>query len=308
MQDNMERFLETFFEEAAEHLVNMESALLGLEHSPGDQELLNSIFRCAHSIKGASGTFGLCEVARFTHSLENLLDRMRDGTVEASPERLDLLMRSTDVLRGLIESSKSGAQAPPGVEEVLTELNDMLGHDAIPVAASEKPTGPRIPPGVYEYRVVFVPDRDLLRQGMDPLLLLRDLSLAGDVLEVTADLSRLPRLSELEPEDCYLGWSVRLKSSRTPEQIADVFSFVQDSSQVIVEVQAKTAVYEGDLSSRTHMSVRPATDLPEAPLHIPLNKANELIKAAIELVRAQTRVAYAASDFVQCQQAPTRVI
>jgi|GEM_PF-2192032 len=305
MQDNMERFLETFFEEAAEHLANMESALLGLEHSPGDQELLNSIFRCAHSIKGASGTFGLRDVARFTHSLENLLDRMRDGTVEASPERLDLLLRSTDVLRGLIESAKTDTQAPPGVEDVLTELNDMLGHDAIPVAASEKPTGPRIPPGVYEYRVVFVPDRDLLRQGMDPLLLLRDLSLAGDVLEVTADLSRLPRLSELEPEDCYLGWSVQLKSSRTPEQIADVFAFVQDSSQVSVEIQAGAAASEGNRASQPHLSGGPATDLPEVSRHIPLTKAQELIETAIELVRAQSRVVYAASDFMQCQHAPS---
>ena len=81
MQIDMNRFRATFYVEAAEHLEHMEAALLQLENAPQDSELLNSVFRAAHSIKGASTTFGLDEVGRFTHVCENLLARMRNGII-----------------------------------------------------------------------------------------------------------------------------------------------------------------------------------------------------------------------------------
>ena len=307
MLDNMDRFRETFFEEAAEHMANMESTLLELEHSPGDRELLNNIFRCAHSIKGASGTFGLDEVARFTHSLENLLDRMRAGTLEASPERLDLLLRSSDILRGLLTSARAGEQPPPGVEDVLAELNGILGTDAKPMAPRTEAAHPQASSILHEYRVDFVPDRDLLRQGMDPLLLLRDLAKVGEILEVTPDLSRLPLLPELDPESCYLGWSIRLRSVQTAEQIAEVFMFVQDSSRVAIEVLAGATPSADDHSPPSHASVSPAAELPAISLHVPLAKANDLIQVAIALVGAQACLAQAASDFALRNHAITEV-
>ena len=77
MKIDLSRFKETFFQEAAEHVNNMETLLLGLGDAPADPEVLNSIFRAAHSIKGGSGTFGFDDVMRFTHRLEELLDGMR---------------------------------------------------------------------------------------------------------------------------------------------------------------------------------------------------------------------------------------
>lgn len=299
MQNNMNRFREMFFEEATEHLATMEFALLGLEHSPRDQELLNNIFRCAHSIKGASGTFGLDVVARFTHSLENLLDLMRAGTLEASLERLDLLLRSSDILRGLLTSARSGEKAPSGVEEVLAELNSMLGQNAKPVVKRSEAICQQVPSALREYRLVFVPDQDLLRQGMDPLLLLRDLAQVGEILEVTADVSRLPRLSDLDPEICYLGWSMRLKSVQTREQIAEVFTFVQDSSQVGIEVLADASPSASGHLPTSHFSIGPNTESPAVSLRVPLTKANDLIQLAIALIRAQERLSQAASNLVR---------
>jgi two-component system chemotaxis sensor kinase CheA len=84
MEIDLNRFRAAFYEEAGEHLENMEAGLLALESSGGDSEMLNTIFRAAHSIKGASSTFGMDQVARFTHVLENLLDRMREGEIQPS--------------------------------------------------------------------------------------------------------------------------------------------------------------------------------------------------------------------------------
>ena len=79
MQIDLKRFHETFFEEAEEHLGTIEAGLLSLTEQGADPELLNTIFRSAHSIKGAAGSFGFNELARLTHVMENVLDRLRSG-------------------------------------------------------------------------------------------------------------------------------------------------------------------------------------------------------------------------------------
>ncbi len=105
----------------------MEAALLQLESSPRDTELLNTIFRGAHSIKGASTTFGIDEVGRFTHVLENLLERLRDGLLETTGPLVELLLTSVDVIDGLIANAKDGALLPANLEHVFLELQRVNG-------------------------------------------------------------------------------------------------------------------------------------------------------------------------------------
>ena len=219
MRIDIKQFHETFFEEAVEHLASMESALLQLEENPHDQELLNSIFRGAHSIKGASSTFGFPEIARFTHSLESLLDPMRDGKITPTRELTELLLHSTDTMKELVAAAKGDGEPPAEMEKVLAELERTLAQ-ALPEKDKEgngqQAEGNTEKNGEGEgrplsdstvstvYQVVFKPGQDLFRQGMDPLLLLRDLSELGEMSEVEVDLSRLPDLSHLDPETCYL--------------------------------------------------------------------------------------------------------
>ncbi len=122
MQIDVSRFRAAFYVEAEEHLEHMEAALLQLEEGPGDPELLNTIFRAAHSIKGASLTFGIEEVGKFTHVLENLLDRLRDGKLATSSELIELLLSSIDVLEGLIANSRDGAPMPEQLDAIFTQL------------------------------------------------------------------------------------------------------------------------------------------------------------------------------------------
>ena len=248
------------------------------------------------TIKGASSIFGFDEVSHFTHSLENLLDKMRAGIIDASPERLDLLLRSLDVLRGLLASAMGNPGPTLGVEQVLSELKRALGQVAEPAAVPAENDCRQAFSAPRAYRVGFVPGRDIFRQGMDPLLLIRDLSQIGKRLETRLDLSQLPSLSEFDPESCYLGWSVCLTTTETPEQIAEVFAFVEDGSQVSIEVQL------GNLAGRIDRGVMPEANVDaragtaSAPLRVPLTKATDLIHLATELVSAQTRLARTASD------------
>ena len=74
MAIDMSKFIDTFFEESAEGLDAMESGLLNMQEGTADKEIINTIFRAAHSIKGGGATFGLSDLAEFTHNVETLLD------------------------------------------------------------------------------------------------------------------------------------------------------------------------------------------------------------------------------------------
>ena len=101
MNIDMTMFHQAFFEEASDLLSDLESLLLRLEETPEDKELLNTIFRCAHSIKGGSATFGFADVAHFTHGLETLLDLLRNGQMKVTTRLTQLLLESLDQLKML---------------------------------------------------------------------------------------------------------------------------------------------------------------------------------------------------------------
>ena len=101
---DLTQFHDAFFEESFEALDSMESALLKLDLGAPDSELINTIFRVAHSIKGGSATFGFSEIASFTHSLETLLDELRANRLQVTEATSDLLLKSVDALRDMLRA------------------------------------------------------------------------------------------------------------------------------------------------------------------------------------------------------------
>ena len=101
---DLTQFHDAFFEESFEALDSMESALLKLDLGAPDAELINTIFRVAHSIKGGSATFGFSEIASFTHSLETLLDELRANRLQVTEATSDLLLKSVDAMRDMLRA------------------------------------------------------------------------------------------------------------------------------------------------------------------------------------------------------------
>jgi two-component system chemotaxis sensor kinase CheA len=97
----LDQFKQTYITECFELLVEMEERLMELNVEAADKEQLNAIFRCAHSIKGGSGAFGLDYITNFTHVLEALLDSMREGKVAAGREVGIYVRPESGDLRGL---------------------------------------------------------------------------------------------------------------------------------------------------------------------------------------------------------------
>jgi two-component system chemotaxis sensor kinase CheA len=109
---DMSQFHRVFFEEAAEHLANLENLLVTIDVAAPSAEQLNAIFRAAHSIKGGSGTFGFHEMAEVTHELESLLDRVRKGDLDLRSDMVDVLLSAGDLLRAQLAHYRGEGDAP----------------------------------------------------------------------------------------------------------------------------------------------------------------------------------------------------
>jgi two-component system, chemotaxis family, sensor kinase CheA len=236
MQIDLNRFKAAFFEEATEHLEQMEAALLVLEESPKDGDLLNTIFRAAHSIKGSSTTFGIDEVGRFTHVLENLLDRVREGAIDATPNLIELLLTSIDVIEGLIANARDGDELPANLNEVTAQLHEANGGALNASSETSVAETKQQPATEDRYRVTIIPSKEFFRYGLDPLLLIRELGELGTIESVQIDDSNLPSLAELDAECCYLRWTVELTGTVDEKAIGDVFLFIDEDSRYQVEV------------------------------------------------------------------------
>src|SRR6187402_2182065 len=95
---DLSQFYQIFFEEAGENLDQMEHMLLNLNLETADDEELNGIFRCAHSVKGGAATFGFADVAELTHQMETLLDKLRRHELQPNSAMVDVLLQSGDAL------------------------------------------------------------------------------------------------------------------------------------------------------------------------------------------------------------------
>jgi two-component system chemotaxis sensor kinase CheA len=233
MTVDLTQFHAAFFEESFEALDAMEAALLKLDVGSPEPELINTIFRVAHSIKGGSATFGFAEIASFTHSLETLLDELRSGAMRVTVAVSDLLLKSVDVLRAMLRAVQ--AKQPIDAQRV----SDLQFDLEVAIARKEQPAAvaavaAAIPAPASPWRIRFHPYRELLARGNDPLRMLRELASLGE-LAVRIDAQMLPPLADVNPQDCYLAWSLELPGEVPEEAIRQVFEWAEGDCDLTVE-------------------------------------------------------------------------
>lgn len=133
MDIDLSQFIQTFFEETAEHLAAMEALLIRLDVTAPDAEELNAIFRAAHSIKGGAATFGFADLTEVTHILENQLDRVRKGSLALRTDMVDTFLAAGDALRGMLQAHQAGQEPEPdAASAVCSKLRALEGLSAMP--------------------------------------------------------------------------------------------------------------------------------------------------------------------------------
>ena len=140
---DLTQFYQVFFEEAGENLDRMERQLLEIDITAADDEELNSIFRCAHSVKGGAATFGFTDVAELTHQMETLLDKLRRHELEPTAKMVDVLLQSGDALRSQLARHQGAGGDEIDTTELLAcigaLLRGQLARMAAPLPAQAQP-------------------------------------------------------------------------------------------------------------------------------------------------------------------------
>ena len=138
---DLTQFYQVFFEEAGENLDTMEKMLLGIDLAAADDEELNAIFRCAHSVKGGAATFGFADVAALTHQMETLLDKLRRHELEPSPPMVDVLLQAGDALKAQLARHQNGGTGDAvDTSVLLSSIRALSAGEALPLGVLQAAT------------------------------------------------------------------------------------------------------------------------------------------------------------------------
>jgi two-component system chemotaxis sensor kinase CheA len=276
----MDEILKVFFEECAEGLQAMESGLLTLDGG-GDRDTIDTIFRAAHSIKGGAGMFGFMEISQFTHAVETLLDQMRAGKRAVTPDAVQVLFQSVDVMREMTNLAE--ARKPivsPNADALTSLLAQILAQppggtaQATPMAAAPAATvapaaiaAPPEPPAVG-WCIDFRPHTSLFKTCNDPLRIFRELETLGPV-QALAHAENVPSLADMDPTQCYLSWRLTLAGAVQQSQIAEAFEWVDANSSIdyqpLSPAQTTAAAPPAPPAPLSPAGLTPAPPAPLAP-------------------------------------------
>jgi two-component system, chemotaxis family, sensor kinase CheA len=287
----MAEIVKVFFQESREGLDAMESGLLGLG-ATADTENINTIFRAAHSIKGGSATFGFAEVAAFTHGVETLLDEMRNGVRPVTSEAVQTLLQACDCLREMIAATEAEQPLDQGrIAALNSDILHILGErpNETPTPAAGAPrsaagapqraaaAGPAagVPPAAAEqstgWRIVFEPVAELLRLRNEPTRMFAELERLGTIA-ARADVSRLPALDALDPESCYLSWTLEVSGQIPRPKLDEIFDWVDSHCRLEFTPTGRSAAAPAAAVQAAPQALAPsAAPSPEAKAASPAN-------------------------------------
>jgi len=330
MSVDLSQFHQVFFEESFEGLDIMESQLVDMSPETVDDEIVNTIFRAAHSIKGGAGTFGFMPVSEFTHVVETLLDEIRAGKRAMESEYIDLFLQSVDCLREMLGAMQAG-NAPETARpaEIKVAFEAILNAGA-PKAKNEEVAsdGVNAESEMIGWRIEMRPHIDMLRTGNEPFRMFRELRdvVGEEYLNVEAHFENLPEFTSINPEECYIYWTLTINTPANIDYIRAVFEWVEDDCDIEyheihnenAELSKPTdiAVESPEISSDAVDSVDAASSEPVAPpaaksaspkataknaesssIRVSIDKVDSLINMVGELVITQSMLGQLGQDF-----------
>jgi len=238
----MEQAIAIYHEEAAELLAELETSLLELEERPDDDDLINRVFRSMHTIKGSGAMFGFDDIAAFTHEVETVFDIVRNGKLTVTKRLLNLTLKSRDHISYLLNVTPGEDVDRSEGDAIIAGLRQLLPQSELP----QKNTGEfseiqRLEASGIEqeeektWRIRFRPAPTILMSGTNPISLINELRNLG-TSHVVAQFDDIPPLVDLVSEHCYIYWDIILTSTCVEDAIKDVFIFVEDDSDITIEL------------------------------------------------------------------------
>ncbi|MDY0360130.1 MAG: chemotaxis protein CheA [Desulforegulaceae bacterium] len=267
---------DTFFEESRFLVSEMESLALDLESEPENKSIAESLFRAVHTIKGSSGMFGFENAAELGHLLENIITLIREGHLKSDNRITDLFLECADEFKVLFENKDIEGQKSQNLKEKILFLSDL--------ANSNNKSGEKNK--LNEYRIFFRPMEKIFEIGLDPYTNIEELIESGECA-IECDTANVPDLFEINPEKCYLSFDIKIKTKLSVKEIKDIFLFVEDDSEIIIEeILPELPEKTEDISDKLKKYIGKK----DSSIVISTKKLDDMVNLVGELVMNQSRL------------------
>lgn len=328
-----DEFISIFLSEANEIVEGLENDLVLLEDNKSDEDLLNKIFRSAHTLKSSAGTVGFTTMSELNHVAENLLEKVRSGKLDVTPTMITVLLEFLDTVKIMLQNIIDGKGEADGVNNIeslkakikaIADGNEIDASVQAPTTSSATPTVKKetstqaqaieepekkeeSSSGSNVFHISMSFKATIFDNGIDPLMFLNDLRDIGTISNLKIDSSNVPPISALEdPYTCYTQFSLDISTNSTLEQVQNIFLFVIDDNDINIS-DAKVSVQKEDkIETQTETQVAEETKEEKT---IEETKSQEETKEEIktEQAKPQTSAAKSQASSSVKVQAPSTV-
>lgn len=328
-----DEFISIFLSEANEIVEGLENDLVLLEDNKSDEDLLNKIFRSAHTLKSSAGTVGFTTMSELNHVAENLLEKVRSGKLDVTPTMITVLLEFLDTVKIMLQNIIDGKGEADGVNNIeslkakikaIADGNEIDASVQAPTTSSAAPTVKKetstqaqaieepekkeeSSSGSNVFHISMSFKATIFDNGIDPLMFLNDLRDIGTISNLKIDSSNVPPISALEdPYTCYTQFSLDISTNSTLEQVQNIFLFVIDDNDINIS-DAKVSVQKED-KIETQTETQVAEEIKEEK-SIEETKSQEETKEEIktEQAKPQTSAAKSQASSSVKVQAPSTV-
>lgn len=270
-----DEFISIFLSEAKEIVEGLENDLVLLEDNKSDEDLLNKIFRSAHTLKSSAGTVGFTTMSELNHVAENLLEKVRSGKLDVTPQMITVLLEFLDTVKLMLQNIVDGKSETEGVNNIdslkakikaIADGNDpsTVSSTPAPKAAAapepkkeepkkeeeapkaEKEEPEAVKSGSNSFHIDMGFKNTIFDNGIDPLMFLNDLRAIGTISNLKIECNSLPSILNLEdPYVCYTQFSLDFDTDASEEQVQNIFLFVIDDNDINI-VNTKAEIKDDD--------------------------------------------------------------
>lgn len=287
------RYAELFRTESREQLSAVNRALLAIEQGDDPREPVATIFRAVHTIKGMSATMGYTAVAEFSHELESLLDKLRDGDQTLSAELMDALFAAADALEDGVEQAREGAAMGPAMQQALERLHDVAGGRSTAEFRAVRLSGAVAVP--VEAVVALEGEGTLVHVVQDPASMLpgvRAFMVIQKLRELGEVLAAVPTAEQLQAATSPQTFSVRLQTTAGASEIERAVRAAGDVATVRVEEQRSEQAAAGAAPAAASQVARGAAtaaadDAADVEPSHPMRRASDVLGVADTLGPAE---------------------
>ncbi len=277
MEIDLEEYKKLFYVEAREILEKSNSLVLQAEADPENIELLNSLFRGIHSIKGTAGSLELFQITEFAHHFESLLSQIRDKKISLTSEIVDLILNSLDYLESLVQMSESKLDYKLDEEKIkaIQKVLDSISKKNLPVESSTQVSQKfkdflskeitlelkeNLKEGYFVYFIDILYTNQEFQFGYDPFVLLKNIKNNSTYYKAITDTSKIPNLESFEIDDLYLKPKIFCITNLGLEEIFDLafdkdLLYVEDISNYVKDSKLEASNIDPEILREFLISV-----------------------------------------------------